>query len=88
MTVAGRPVELTATEYELLRVLAANAGRVVTHEALLRQVWSKRDARDSQWVRAFVKKLRHKLGENAASPSCIASVRGVGYRMARPGDTR
>ena len=88
VTVDGRSVELTATEYELLRVLAANAGRVVTHEALLRQIWSKRDARDSQLVRAFVKKLRHKLGDDAASPFCIASVRGVGYRMARSGDTQ
>ena len=63
VTVKGHPVELTATEYELLRVLAVNAGRVVTHAALLRQVWRRHDASDSKLVRAFVKKLRQKLGD-------------------------
>ena len=88
VTVGERPVELTATEYELLRVLAVNAGRVVTHADLLRRVWSRRHVRDSKLVRAFVKKLRHKLGDNAASPAYVSSVRGVGYRMAQPRDAR
>ena len=86
VTVDGRPVELTATEFDLLRALTVNAGRVMTHEVLLRQVWSRHDIRDSRLVRAFVKKLRQKLGDDAASPAYIASVRGVGYRMARPGE--
>ena len=88
VTVKGHPVELTATEYELLRVLAVNAGRVVTHAALLRQVWRRHDASDSKLVRAFVKKLRQKLGDDAANPTYISSVRRVGYRMAQPGDSR
>ena len=84
--VAGRKVELTATEYELLRVLSLDAGRVVTYEALLRKVWSGREAGDLDLVRNFVKKLRAKLGEDAANPTWIFNVRGVGYRMPKPGE--
>ncbi len=84
VTVDGDPVELTATEYELLRVLAVNAGRVVTHADLLRKVWGRHDAGDSKLVRAFVKKLRQKLGDDAANPTYISSLRRVGYRMAQP----
>ena len=86
VSVAGRAVQLTATEYELLRVLSHNAGRVSTYEALLRQVWGGRHNGDSELVRTFVKKLRRKLGDAAASPAYIVNERGVGYRMARPGD--
>ena len=68
VTVAGRPIELTATEYELLRVLSLNAGRVVACDALLRQVWSGRETGDVNLVRNFVKKLRAKLGDDAQSP--------------------
>ena len=84
VSVAGRTVELTATEYELLRVLSRNAGRVSTFDALLRQVWGGRHNGDTELVRTFVKKLRRKLGDDAASPAYIVNERGVGYRMARP----
>ena len=86
VTVAGRPVDLTATEYELLRVLSLNAGRVVHHDALLRQVWSGRSSADTNLVRIFVKNLRDKLGDSAADPTWIFNERGVGYRMPRPDD--
>ena len=86
VTVAGCKIELTATEYELLRVLSLDAGRVVTYEALLRKVWSGREAGDLDLVRNFVKKLRAKLGEDAANPTWIFNVRGVGYRMPKPGE--
>ena len=86
VSVAGRPVQLTATEYELLRVLSLNAGRVSTYDALLRQVWGGRHYNDTELVRTFVKKLRRKLGDDAASPAYIVNERGVGYRMARAGE--
>ena len=82
----GRVVPLTATEYELLRILSVNAGRVVTSASLLRQAWSARDTADTEPVRAFVKKLRGKLGDDASRPSYIFTERGVGYRMPAPGD--
>ena len=85
VSVGGRPVELTATEYELLRVLSLNAGRVTTYDTLLRKVWGGRDNGGSARLRTVVKKLRRKLGEDAARPSWIFAERGVGYRMPRPG---
>ena len=86
VSMAGRPVPLTATEYELLRVLSLSAGRVVTYDALLRQAWSGRDSAGPKVVRAFVKTLRRKLGEDATRPAYIFNERGVGYRMAEPDD--
>jgi len=86
VSVAGRAVELTATEYELLRVLALNAGRVTTYDTLLRRVWGGRENGETKVVRAFVKQLRQKLGDDAAKPAWIFNERGVGYRMARPGE--
>ena len=86
VSVAGRPVRLTATEFELLRVLSVNAGRVVTYEALLRQVWSTRDSADAELVRTFVKRLRRKLGDDVSRPAYVFTERGVGYRMPGPGD--
>ena len=86
VTVAGRQVALTATEYELLRALSRGAGRVLTHESLLRQVWFRRSNADPKIVRAYIKRLRSRLGDDAARPSLIFNERGVGYRMASPGD--
>ena len=84
VTVAGREVELTPTEYELLRILSLNAGRVTTSETLLDRIWAGRSNGDTKVVRAFVKQLRQKLGDDAANPAWIFNVRGVGYRMPRP----
>ena len=86
VTVAGRPVPLTRTEYELLRALAVNAGRVSAYDFLLRQVWGGRDSANTRVLHTFVKKLRRKLGDDAAKPAYILTERGVGYRMASPRD--
>ena len=84
VTVDGREVRCTATEYELLRVLSLNAGRVVTYETLVRRVWNNRAAGDANLVRNVIKKLRAKIGEDSENPTWIFNVRGVGYRMPRP----
>ena len=84
VTVNGLPARLTATEYEVLRVLSANAGHVTTYEALLRRVWGGRGYAQPQLVRAFVKKLRTKLGDDSSDPKYIFTERGVGYRMPKP----
>ena len=88
VTVAGRAVTLTPTEYELLRALAQGAGRILTHEDLLRKVWAGRGHGKvkPKIVRAYVKRLRHRLGDDAARPAWIVNERGVGYRMPRPGE--
>ena len=79
-------MELTAIEYDLLRFLSINAGRVVTHENLLRSVWRLDGVEDRRRVRAFVKKLRDKLGDDAENPTYIFTEPRVGYRMQRPDD--
>jgi len=85
VSIAGRAVQLTATEYELLRVLSVNAGRVVTYETLLRRVWGNHTG-GLHPVRSFMKKLRRKLGDDAANPTYIRTERGIGYRMPKPGE--
>ena len=82
VTLTGRPVELTSTEYEVLRVLSANAGRVSTYRSLLRQAWGRYPGYVApKRVHAVVKRLRGKLGEDAARAAYILNERGVGYRM-------
>ena len=81
VTVAGRPVELTDIEYRLLVELSVNAGRALTHEHLLQRVWGPDKGEDSGPVRNIVKRLRRKLGEDAANPAFIFAEPRFGYRM-------
>ena len=83
MTAADRTVRLTATEYKLLFELSINAGRVLTHDQLLRRVWGRDYSGDTLLLRSFVKKLRRKLGDDASSPTYIFTEPRVGYRMAK-----
>ena len=80
----GRELKLTATEYELLRVLSISAGRTVTYDQLLTKVWKSHNSGDVRVVRAIVKTLRRKLGDDVKSPRYIFTESRVGYRMARP----
>ena len=80
----GSQVKLTATEYDVLRVLTANAGKAVTYDQLLRNVWQSRNTGDARVVRAVVKKLRSKLGDEVKNPRYIFTESRVGYRMAKP----
>ncbi len=82
MTLDDQPVQLTATEYDLLAALAANAGRVSTYDYLLRRVWRSRRAGNTPIIRVFVRKLREKLGDDAKNPTYIFTEPRVGYRMA------
>ncbi len=81
VTLAGRPVQLTAIEYGLLFELSANAGRVLTYDRLLRRVWGLRGSGDSRRVRTAAKQLRRKLGDDANNPTYILNEPRVGYRM-------
>ena len=84
VTVAGRSVHLSATEYKLLFELSVNAGRVLTHDHLLRRVWDQDYPEGSQLLRTYVTYLRGKLGDDAKSPTYIFTEPRVGYRMAKP----
>ena len=81
VTVEGRPVRLTPTEYELLRYLALHAGKPVTHTTLLRQVWGDYAVGDKYNTRYVVAQIRKKLGDDPANPRYIVNEPGVGYRL-------
>lgn len=79
--VGGREVHLTATEYALLRVLAQQAGRVVTHRQLLREVWGPKSEEQSQYLRVYMNHLRRKIEADPAQPRLIKTETGIGYRL-------
>ena len=85
VSVSGRQVSLTATEYKLLYELSTAAGRVLTHEQLLRLVWGPLYSGDTQITHTYVKQLRSKLGDAARRPTYIFTQPRVGYYMAKPG---
>ena len=82
VTLAGKPVDLTATEYAVLYQLAVHAPRVLAHRVLLQRVWGAGRVGESWLVRDVVKRLRRKLGDAAANPIYIFTEPRVGYRMA------
>jgi two-component system, OmpR family, phosphate regulon response regulator PhoB len=77
--VVGEPVELTATEFKLLRLLMERQGRVQTREHLLINVWNYSTEIETRTVDTHVRRLREKLGPEA---NWIETIRGVGYRIA------
>ena len=85
VTLAGRPVRLTAIEYRLLHALSLDAGGATTYESLQRRVWGEGRG-NPQAVRSAIRKLRLKLGDDARKPRYIFGERGLGYRMPAPDD--
>jgi len=79
--VGPRDVHLTPTEYALLKYLATNAGKVLTHPMILRAVWGREYAEDRHLLRTYVNQLRVKLGDDQAAPRYISTDPGVGYRF-------
>jgi two-component system KDP operon response regulator KdpE len=81
VTANGQEVSLTPTEYELLRVLVQNAGRVITHRQLLKQVWGLAYEAESHILRVNMSNLRRKIELDPTRPHYILTEPGVGYRM-------
>jgi two-component system KDP operon response regulator KdpE len=87
VTVAGDPVHFSPREYELLKVLLSNQGRLVTRERLLRAVWGHEHAGAREYLHVYVGRLRHKLADAGIGPAIeqmIATEPGIGYRVAAP----
>jgi two-component system KDP operon response regulator KdpE len=84
VTVAGRDVHLTPTEYKLLMVLVRSGGNVVTHRHLLKEVWGTAFAQHTHYLRVFMAQLRHKLESDPARPRYLLTEPGVGYRIRSP----
>jgi two-component system, OmpR family, KDP operon response regulator KdpE len=83
VTVRGQEVHLTPTEYDLLRELTANAGRVMTHHQLLGRVWGPASVTDTQYLRTYVNQLRKKIERDPTHPERIINEPGIGYRYRR-----
>ncbi len=80
----GEEVMLSPREFNLLYTLAQSPGRVFQRGTLLRQVWGEDEYIDERTVNVYVQRLRNKLGDSSSSPKLIETVRGFGYRLARP----
>jgi two-component system KDP operon response regulator KdpE len=72
-------VKLSPKEYDLLRILVMHAGKVLTHAFIMREVWGA--ATDVQYLRIYIRQLRHKIEANPEQPSLILTEAGVGYRL-------
>jgi two-component system KDP operon response regulator KdpE len=81
VSVAGREVHLTPTEYKLFAALMRNAGRIMTHQQLLEAAWGPRYARETQYLRVYMGQLRRKLEPEAIPPRYLLTVSGVGYQL-------
>ena len=81
VTVGGQPVQLTPTEYEILKALVTATGKVLTHHQLLRQVWGRGYEAESHMLRVNVSNLRHKIEPDQTRPTYILTESGIGYRL-------
>jgi two-component system, OmpR family, KDP operon response regulator KdpE len=80
--IGGEVVKLSPKEYDLLRVMVQHAGKVLTHKFLLNQLWAV--PIDAQYLRVYVRQLRHKIEPDPARPQYILTETGIGYRLRAP----
>jgi two-component system KDP operon response regulator KdpE len=84
VTVRGDRVQLTPQEYALLALLARNRGKLLTHRAILNEVWGKAYAAESHYLHVYVSQLRRKIESDPARPRYILTEPGAGYRLVEP----
>ena len=84
VTVQGRAVQLTPHEFGLLRLLAQNEGKLLTHPTILREVWGPAYGDESHYLHVYVSQLRRKIEPDPARPRYVLTEPGVGYRLVNP----
>jgi two-component system KDP operon response regulator KdpE len=84
VSVAGRPVQLTPHEFKLLRLLVVNRGKLLTHSAILREVWGRAYTDESHYLHVYVSQLRRKIEPEPTRPRYILTEPGAGYRLVDP----
>jgi two-component system, OmpR family, KDP operon response regulator KdpE len=84
VSVAGRAVPLTPLEFELLRVLGQNEGKLMTHPAILREVWGPAYGNESHYLHVYISQLRRKIEPDPARPRYLLTEAGAGYRLVNP----
>jgi two-component system KDP operon response regulator KdpE len=80
----GTPLDLTPREFDVLAYLMRQSGRVVTHHTLLRSIWGPTYGAETQYLRVFINRLRHKIEDDPSHPRYILTEPGVGYRLVTP----
>jgi two-component system KDP operon response regulator KdpE len=86
VTMEGRAVPLTPIEYDLLRLLAENEGKLMTHPTILREIWGPAYREESNYLHVYVSHLRRKIEPDPARPRYILNQAGVGYRLVNPAE--
>ena len=81
VTVDAQEIKLTPTEYDIIKILAQNAGKVLTHRQLLKAVWGDTYSDDTHYIRVYIGQLRRKIEPNPTQPRYIVTESGVGYRL-------
>ena len=84
VALGGRPVSLTPREFELLRVLAQNEGKLMTHPSILREVWGPAYGGESHYLHVYISQLRRKIETDPARPRYLLTEAGAGYRLVSP----
>lgn len=84
VTVRGKEVKMTPTEYSLLRLLVRNAGKVVTHRQILKEVWGPTYGDQTHYLRVYIAHLREKIENSPSRPEILMTEPGVGYRLLPP----
>jgi two-component system KDP operon response regulator KdpE len=88
VTMDDQLVSLTPIEYDLLRLLAANEGKLLTHPMILREIWGPAYREESNYVHVYISHLRRKIEPDPARPRYLLNQPGVGYRLVTPSATR
>ena len=86
VTVAGERVQLTPNEFALLALLARNAGKLLTHRAILREVWGPAYGDEAHYLHVYVSQLRRKIEPDPSRPRTLLTEPGAGYRLVDPAD--
>ncbi|MZP29946.1 response regulator [Heliobacterium undosum] len=81
VAVDGEEIKLTPTEYEMLKLLAVNQGKVVTHRQILRHIWGKAYEQETHYLRVYIRQLRQKIETNPSQPQHLITEPGIGYRL-------
>jgi two-component system KDP operon response regulator KdpE len=84
VTRKGEEVKLSKTEFDVLRLLAEHAGKILTHQYILKQVWGPHSGEEVQYLRVYIRALRHKLEARPDQPEYIRTETGIGYRLICP----
>ncbi len=81
VTIEAQEIKLTPTEYDIIKILAQNAGKVLTHRQLLKSVWGDTYSEDTHYIRVYIGQIRRKIEANPTQPKYIITESGVGYRL-------